>query len=365
MRINTITCHDVYNHGASLQAFALQEYLRSLGHDVQIIDYKPDYLSQHYRLDDVNPVYDRPIIRWLYMLAKLPSRMLLRPRKWAFDRFTKKFLLLTPRRYHSNGELKENPPQADLYICGSDQIWNTIFPNGKDPAFYLDFAPRGKKRIAYAASFATREVETSCFGFVSDMLSHLDAISVRERSSLALLEALGRKDGTAVCDPVFLMDRAFWSRFAGKPTHNVRPYLVVYDFEQSESVRRIAERVAAEERLTICNIGPRKLSYAHRNYTSSGPKDFVRLIRDARFVLSNSFHATAFSMIFHVPFFIVKRSEAINERMQSLLTDCSLVHRIVECPDHLASFSVDYDNVEAHLNPVISESKRFIQSICL
>ena len=137
MIIKTITCHDVYNLGASLQAYALQTYLQKQGHEVEIIDYKPDYLSGHFKLWGVyNPVYDKPFIRLLYLLAKLPGRLMALRRKKAFDVFTKNYLHLT-RRYHSNDELKKDPPIADAYIAGSDQIWNTVFKNGRDPAFYL------------------------------------------------------------------------------------------------------------------------------------------------------------------------------------------------------------------------------------
>ena len=154
MKIRTITCHDVYNVGASLQAYALQTYLKSLGHDVKIIDYKPDYLSKHYRLDVVgNPKYDKPFVREAYLLAKLPERLHALPRKKTFDSFTAKHLDLT-RRYTSNEELQADPPEADVFFAGSDQIWNPLFPNGKDPAFYLDFALHGI-RASYAASFAS------------------------------------------------------------------------------------------------------------------------------------------------------------------------------------------------------------------
>ena len=96
MKICTITCHDVYNVGASLQAYALQTYLKLLGHDVKIIDYKPDYLSKHYRLDIVgNPKYDKPFLKQAYLLAKLPGRLHMLPRKKAFDSFTAKYLDLS------------------------------------------------------------------------------------------------------------------------------------------------------------------------------------------------------------------------------------------------------------------------------
>ena len=119
MKIRTITCHDVYNVGASLQAYALQTYLKSLGHDVKIIDYKPDYLSKHYRLDVVgNPKYDKPFVREAYLLAKLPERLHALPRKKTFDSFTAKHLDLT-RRYTSNEELQADPPRRMFFSRGA------------------------------------------------------------------------------------------------------------------------------------------------------------------------------------------------------------------------------------------------------
>ena len=108
MKIKTITCHDVYNAGASLQAYALSEYLTSLGHDVQIIDYKPDYLSQHFSLTSIaSSNFNKPFIKQLYILAKLPKRLvaLFGKRKKEYDKFTA-CLPLTEKRYTSNEELK-------------------------------------------------------------------------------------------------------------------------------------------------------------------------------------------------------------------------------------------------------------------
>ena len=138
MQIKIITCHDVYNHGASLQAYALQTYIGLLGHSVEIIDYKPDYLCGDYQLWSVNnPAFDKLLFKPFYLLAKLPQRLYSLKRKWAFDHYTKQYLKLTAQCFHSNEELKLNPPLADIYIAGSDQIWNTLFQNGRDAAFYL------------------------------------------------------------------------------------------------------------------------------------------------------------------------------------------------------------------------------------
>lgn len=131
MKICTITCHDVYNVGASLQAYALQTYLKSLGHDVKIIDYKPDYLSKHYRLDIVsNPKYDKPFLKQAYLLAKLPGRLHMLPRKKAFDSFTAKYLDLT-KRYTSNEELKRSRRRRMRFSLEATRSGIRCFPTGK------------------------------------------------------------------------------------------------------------------------------------------------------------------------------------------------------------------------------------------
>ena len=361
MIIKTITCHDVYNHGASLQAYALQTYLESIGHTIEIIGYKPDYLSRHYQLWNVdNSVYDKPIIKQLYLVAKLPVRLLALKRKRLFDIFTKKYLKLTTKRYHSSEELKRNPPQADVYIAGSDQIWNTLFQTGRDDAFYLDFAPSSAKRISYAASFATEDVADEYRPFIRKMLQNFDAVSIRERCSLPLLASLGRTDGVAVCDPVFLLTREQWENML--PNQQIHEkYLLVYDTEYSPKVKEIAKRIAKEKKLKIYNVSAFQIGYADKDLWASSPTDFVQLIRDASYVVSNSFHATAFSLIFERDFCVVNRTEGINERMKSLLEGYHLEERMVSAYAALPLASIDYQEVRILLQKDIDYSKDFLK----
>ena len=360
MQIRTITCHDVYNHGASLQAYALQTYLESMGHTVEIIDYKPYYLSRHYLLWSVdNPVFDKPIIKQLYLVAKLPGRLLALKRKRQFDDYTAKYLKLTKQRYNSNDELKANPPKAGVYIAGSDQIWNTLFPNGRDAAFYLDFVPSAKKKISYAASFATEDVGDEYKPFVRKMLQNFDAISIREHCSLPLLVSLGRENGVAVCDPVFLLSKEQWNEVISH-THEKERYLLVYDTEQSAKIQEIAQQIAKEKNLKIYNISGFRLGYVDKDLWASSPIDFVRLIRDADYVVSNSFHATAFSLIFERDFCVVNRSEGINERMKSLLMSYNVAQRLVTGYSALLLNAVDYQVVNPILQKDINESKDFL-----
>ncbi len=361
MKIKTITCHDVYNHGASLQAYALQTYLSSLGHEVEIIDYKPDYLSGHYKLWAIsNPIFNKPFVKQLYLLAKLPSRLMALRRKKKFDEFTRQYLRLTSHRYHSNEELKVHPPLADVYIAGSDQIWNTLFQNGRDAAFYLDFAPKTAKRITYAASFATKDVVEEYKPFVRKMLQSLDQISLRERISLPLLVSLGRSDGIAVCDPVFLLTQQQWNQLLPRKEENTPRYLLVYDTDQSEKLKEVACSIARERGLQIYNVSAFKRSYASKDYWYSSPFDFVRLIRDAEFVVSNSFHATAFSLIFHREFCVVNRTEAINERMLSLLEQYGLQDRLVTSSVANLSSAIDYQIVQSKIDEDIAASRTYL-----
>lgn len=324
MKISTITCHDVYNYGASLQAYALMHYLEGLGHQVEIIDYKPDYLSGHYQLLAAeSPLVGSSRIKAvLYVLVKLPGRLLSRRRKWAFDRFRDSHLKLTATRYSSFDDLCNNPPQADCFIAGSDQIWNTLRPNGKDPAFYLMFAPEGAIRASYAASIAADVVADGDLPLMREGVSALDHVSVRESTAVELLARMGIGNITHVLDPVFLVSEDLWRKI-GADRHD-DGYVLVYDFDASDEVRRIATELAGARGLSIYSISQGRYDYADRKFPHAGPAEFVSLIRDAQVVVTNSYHAIVFSLIFGVDFYTAGRTENINSRMSDLLAQFGL-----------------------------------------
>jgi len=365
MKIATITCHRVYNHGAALQAWALASYLKQLGHEVNIIDYRPDYLRGHFTLTVNNPIFDKPIVKWLYLAAKYPSWKKSLSRKSAFDAFDQKYIapLVTDQCYLSEEELKQNPPKADVYVAGSDQIWNTTFKNGIDPSFYLDFGGAETKRISYAASFATSSLKEGTEDFVKAKLACLDKISVREPSGVKLAKTLGY-DSTLVCDPVFLIDADVWAKEIATKDGENEKYVLVYDFECSNEVREVAQTIAKENDLKIFSVGPFKLGYADKCYINNGPDAFVALVKNATCVVSNSFHATAFSFIFNKNMFVVKRADGLNTRMQDLLGRYGIIDHLVnsstikEIGDR---FEIDYDKVNPILQKEIEESKLWLE----
>lgn len=359
MKIKTITCHDVYNLGASLQAYALAAYLKDCNHDVQIIDYKPEYLSGHYSLTEVsNPRFNRPILRELYLLAKLPRRLKARrsKRKQRFDAFRTAYLPLTEQRYGSAEELRSNCPEAEVYIAGSDQIWNPVFPNGKDPAFFLEFAPAEKRKLSYAASFSVDALAEEDSRRMLPWLRRLDAVSVRETSGIALLANMGL-DGVQVMDPVFLLTKDRWESLAICP--DTQEYILVYDFDNSALIRSAATALAKRTGKKIISVFP--MDGASAVWSDMGPREFLGAIMNAGIVLSNSFHATAFSLIFQKEFYVFNREEKINTRMRDLLAAVSLDSRLIyDIPEDASS--VEWPAVQILLDNLVAESKGFLDN---
>lgn len=357
MRINTITCHNVYNFGASLQAYALATYLQSQEHDIQIIDYQPIYL-RHYRLTGVpNPRFDKPFLREAYQIAKFSGRLfdrLTSKRKKAFDRFTAEYMLLTPVTYPDVATLRAAPPEADLYIAGSDQIWNPLFQNGKDPAFFLDFVPSNKRRVSYAASFAVECLDKQDADRMKPWLERLDAVSVRESSGISLLAEMGIS-GTQVVDPVFLLSPNAWEKISALPP--IQDYILVYDFDNSSTVKAIAQAISNKTGKKIVSLFP--TDWADVVWDDAGPREFLGAIQNAGIVLSNSFHATAFSVILQKDFYVINRVEGINARMKDLVCDLGLADRMI-CAVPADISSVDYSNAWPLLEKKVIASKDYL-----
>lgn len=313
MKICTITCQHAYNYGARLQTYALAHYLQQQGHEVEVIDYRPDYMH-----GDIHLMFWPGLSakQWGKLLLQFPARVRAKRRQPYFDNFSKEYIPLTKRIYWTIDELRADAPNADVYIAGSDQIWNTEFCNGTDPGYYLDFGNEKVRRISYAASFATEDIQPSAQEFVKANLERFDAISVREHSALNILEVLGYQ-GTEVLDPIFLVSKDEWANMADD-TGKEEKYVLVYDFMNSSLVREEAEHIAKEKCLKIYSIGDKRLHYCNKNFIYATPQTFLGLIKNATHVVSNSFHGTAFAMLFGIPYSVVNREDGLNVRMRDL-----------------------------------------------
>lgn len=358
MIIRTITCHEVYNHGASLQEYALLEFLNNNGFQAKTIHYKPPYLSNHFKLNTVsNPIYDKPVLKQLYLLAKLPNRLKNLKRKRVFDNFARKYIPTDSTLYTNNADLKANPPLADTFICGSDQIWNSYFQNGKDPAFYLNFVPNGKKKISYAASFAIDELADDVKPLVKENVSKLDAVGVRETSGVRILNELGINNAIQVLDPVFLLDKNEWKKFTKQINED---FVFVYDFDSNSVIKEIALKLKKEKGYRIYTVNP-NITYADQNFWLEGPEKFLSLVLYAKMNITNSFHSTAFSLIFERELIVVNRSEKINTRMRDLLALFGLNEYLISKSEEVENLlPIDFMKLNLVKNLKIIESKQFL-----
>ena len=366
MKIKTITCHNVYNYGASLQAYALQHYLQSKGHDVEIIDYYPLYFH-HYEWFYPNKSgrLFKYAKRWPFLaplIALIQHRWMWKqfPMKRAFDDFTKNYLRLTKIRYRSICDFKNNKLEADVFIAGSDQIWNTDMLNGLDPIFYLMFEPNRDKCISYAASFAMNDIPNEYETFVKSGLGHLSSISIREKTGVILAKKLGF-EATNVLDPVFLLSIEEWDKIC-VPINNKRPYLLLYDFQHNNPlIPQIAQSIASERGLDIVSIYTRS-TYSQQNVMNAGPLEFISWIKNADMVIANSFHATAFSIIFNRDFYTLPLvGRKCSSRMQDLLAFIGLSDRFITGLHQIfPAKHIDYSIVIQKLHEKQQESRMWL-----
>lgn len=367
MVIKTITCHDVNNYGASLQAFALQTFLLHQGYDVEIIDYKPSYQTG-YKIDTNVPEDSKyykickviPPLKYLRAIKNYLYEMQTRGRIDAFKNFNKKFLRLT-ERYDSFDSLLSNPPVADIYIAGSDQIWSTKLPNGFDPSFYLQFGKLETKRISYAASFAHPEIYKGVDVMIKSFLSSFDSISVREKTGINILEKLECK-GTHVLDPVFLLSANEWLKLfklekSGRPISE--KYILVYDLaSNTDEIRKKSSQLAKILKckiVAICDSIPS--GYAEINFKSASPIDFVNLIANSECVIADSFHASAFAVIFNKPLWVYYHKTNVS-RISDMLDIMGLGNRLNSDSEIISD--IPWNIVNERMTHAIADSKYYL-----
>lgn len=367
MLTKTITSHDVYNYGASLQAYSLQQFLIEHGIDNEIIDYKPIYSRARYNFWYISPRYKFSNCKLLWFpvcLFLAPKRFKTYPRKKKFDAFTNKYLKLSNNRYLTYESLETSNQQADAFIVGSDQVWNSDHINGRDCANYLSFVKNGGKKISYAASFGMNHINPGYENLVKSNLKTFDTITVREDDGVKLLKSLGL-EGCQVVDPTLLHNKEWWSSKCIEV--NEPDYLLVYDFGSSEVIKNAALRIAKEKNLKIYSINDfNEHKYADKNTNDAGPIEFISLIKNAKYFISNSFHGTIFSLIFHIPFIVVKRTQGnVNSRMESLLRIVGAEDRLIGDIAELANFKeINFEDADAKIAEKQSISiKKLMESL--
>ncbi|MBR5506646.1 MAG: polysaccharide pyruvyl transferase family protein [Clostridia bacterium] len=357
MKIDIITLHRVFNYGSVLQTYATQKVFSDMGYDVKVIDYIPRNWQISKRMFLKSSVKRNFLKDVIYRIFRGVS-IIIKSRN--FGGFLKRNLNLT-KKYMSFEKLQKNPPLADVYCTGSDQVWNTDYC-GVDKAFFLRFAPKGAKRIAFAASFGMTELPDDQRSVISEYLTDYDSISLRENSAVDLVNSLGI-DAIEIIDPTLQISGDEWRKLASKRLVKEKYLILMLLYSEDNNATEIARKIADEKGLKLIKISwdLKKPPLVDKLFTHRPPDEFLSLFYHADYVVTNSFHGLAFSINFGKQFTICKRNE-YNSRIESLLSLTGLEDRMVDSTLDGVDYNakIDYESVNEVLERERQKAKNFI-----
>ena len=368
-KIGILTYHFANNFGAVFQAYALQRLLTSLGYDSEFIDYQPRHVERggSFRLPTSKTNIKANVVTAYQKITTFKQQVLGDGgRAEKFRQFRKDNLIVGTRRYESLNDLKTNSPAYDCVVCGSDQIWNSSVQFGIDPAYFLDFGKAQMKRVSFAPSFGKGAVDTENELKVGQLLKRFDHLSVRESSGIDIVRRLAEREATCVPDPTLMFDD--YQEITSTTTEK-DAYIMSYVLRSAEMVTDVQLLVA--EHLGLPLIVPNDRFLKKRKIGKAidpTPSQWLGYFRDAKFVVTNSFHGTAFSIILRKPFIsvgITGRKSGVNDRAKSLLERLGLQDRFVDRFD-IASIKqkisepIDWDKATSRLSTWRKESNDFL-----
>ena len=357
MKIGILTFHCAHNYGAVLQCYALQEVLKGMGQAVEVIDYRPNYLTRAYRIISLHRILSRNPFN---IVKRIISECLCLPqqikRYGRFERFINRYLNLSVDKVAFSN--------YDIYVMGSDQIWNPKITKGFDGYYfgYFPFSKGERKYIAYAASMETEALSESEKEYLRKALCNFDAISVRETHLANLLRPLTYKNIQVVLDPTLLAATSIWNKFMDKSPLN-KKYVLIYQVRGDRRiVKKIADHIAEQLGTSVVTIAVLPTWYRGKYLLQTeSPQDFVNWFQHASCIVSSSFHGTAFSIIFNKPFYSV-RMGIRDTREISLLRSLGLENRMIE-KNSLPTFqNIDYNDINDKLDEYRNESICFLKS---
>lgn len=364
MKVAFITRHTPSNYGSVLQAYATQRAIEGLGHEAVCINYiRTDELpeNQTKTLLSVSRWNKNVATRLLYSVTQKPVFDAARKR---FDRYRKNMLTLTDECWNTPEELAQNLPKADVYMTGSDQVWNTVGTGVIDPAYFLSFVPDGKKKIAYAGCFGTKTVRDEDRDNIAKWLKHYDHITIREKSGVELAQSLG-VHAEQVLDPTFLMSPKDWLGILPKK-EKTESYVLVYQLHPNKEFQTYAKEFAKRKKMRLIRVHP----YFHHifkpgKFVFCPPvEEFLWYIKNADYFLTDSFHGTSFAIGLNTQFVDVLPN-VYSERNRSILATAGLDDRILMSYDDfkIADKPIDFTAVNRKINAERTRSAEILRKI--
>ena len=365
MKIGILTFHHSLNCGAALQAWALQTYLRQQGLDAEIVNYgKIGWPSKYYlRTDSL-----RHFVGSFYN---------------GFNTFRRSFLIESYRRHLYRRFLKDvmrigravdkggiNALGYTHLIAGSDQVWHPIINEG-DETYFLANAADGVKRISYAPSFGVDTFEPDLEARMASWLAAFDKISVREPQGAEIVKRICGREATVVCDPTLLLSREDYERIERRPRFALpEKYIAVYTicghpWAEDEAIK-LGERIG----LPIVHLPGGQLARWYlpgkvKRITALGPAEWLWFIHHAEYVVTNSFHGTVFSLLFHRPFWVALNDKASDSRMLTLLAGTGYESRMSISPVEYEDLMkcVNWLGVDAKVEHMANGGKTFLKGV--
>ena len=362
MKIGLLTMHAVKNFGSFLQTYATLQILRNLGHEPFVINYiSPNRTLWSNIMRVSSPKWKRNILsRSIYRFCYLPEALI---NHILFGKCIKKEFPLT-KVYHSCEDMA-GKIDADAFIVGSDKVWSFSCNDGLDQSYFLRFTSCTKK-ISYSSSIGDFELNKTEIEQLAENLKDFSAISVREFATKEFLSREGLDVSIAI-DPVLMLSQNEWLNFASNSKLKLpkRPYLLMYMFGRETDPVRMAAEYAKSTGFDIVRIG---WDFTNRQYCKDvrayiNPYDFVKLFANAQYVVTNSFHGTAFSILFNKQFSITR--DRFDARFAAILELAGLESRF-----HNSAYSditiskfdeqIDYSKVNKKIDIIRQQSRQFI-----
>lgn len=355
--IGIITFHCQYNYGSALQAYALQETIKNLGYSCEIINY-------YYKKDMKN--YD---IRWStknvkVILFDLVTFTKCFKRKKSYKQFHNIFFKLS--NYTDNyNNLNEICKKYDILISGSDQIWNFSITEGINPAYFLKFASNSQKLISYAPSIAMSNIPKNLEKKLKHELERYSFVSVREKATADQLSRIINKKVFCVLDPTLLLDKHYYNKHLLKSYHLNLPkdYIYIYCLHHNHLgvLEKFAENYANKHKLKIVYFN--KYNIKKRDYELNtfeyDPRAFVYTIKHAKCVVSDSFHAGLFLIIYHKEFYTYALEDS-KSRMDTVFDALNIKDRFIN-ENSIKFNKIDYNEVDKLLKEKIKESLEYLK----
>lgn len=355
MKVGILTFPNSPSLGCSLQMYALYTKLKDLGADAEIIMYSPDGLI-HNRKKGPSTAKQK-------LQARI-AKTFLKSSRPAFERFEAQLTRFPDVVVKTDAEMEALAARYDRIIVGSDQVWNPAITDA-DLNYYLKFSPDFARNASYAPSFGIDEVVEDKEE-ITRLLANIKFLSAREAQGQKIIKTLTGRDVPMVLDPTMLLERKDWKgqELDTKPCK--RPYVLYYTIKPSPRLREYAERFAKANNCVLVTIGGRLREHfdpSRHCVFGAGPGEFLNLVSRAEVVITNSFHGTVFSILYHKKF-KVEYSSDTNSRLTNLIDTFGLEAQVADAEDTAYQVSQpDYARVDAILEEKRADSVEYLKSI--